>query len=802
MKYDAKMLIKLSLIFFGLLFLVCIWLGRRGQGKQMPEGETIAVQDVRILLDVLDIEVPEEIWEDGRKAEAEEKEQKDIRDSEGADRQESVTGLTYGQYMAICRAVDEGQIGLPDFSGRYEADYEMLKSDWYEAYRRLLACYDRESSVWETTVFLLGIDREVKEAYTENVSMESPYHYESVQFEQNILREMRAYVKGDRLLTVIEVLPGEYTLENVWVTEAEEGMLKCFYHNTAFESGAVQSAEREQIADLTFRDGTVIKAREKKEKVHGKLLWVSEDEMEIEGSGVYPVSGNVEVYKLYGSLKTLERADLRIGYSDTDYVIEKGEVCACLVSEREAADRIRVLLKNTAGNSNYYDEAELTIDGETVRIQASDLDVGERRSYRCDALTDKISVRIAGIDKADNAYRGTIECYRNGEGMVLINELPLEEYLYAVVPSEMPASYPLEALKAQAVCARTYAYRYILHAALPELGAHLDDTTSFQVYHNIAENAQTTTAVKETDGVLLTCEGEPAQNYYYSTSCGVGTDASIWKTGGGQDISYIRPMRMNTQEYAAAQAESMEKEEGAEKENITGEIPEESKERQDVIEKMQEPEQLWQEEGAVVDDLREEARFREFITSTDETDLEYEEPWYRWTYMVETLDRETMLARLQERFAANPAAVLTKAEGDYFVSEPVERLSPVLELSIVKRGPGGVADELLIETEKETYKVLAEYNIRSVLCDKKSRAVKQDGTSTVPGSLLPSGFFVIEAGKSGENVVGYTLIGGGYGHGAGMSQNGARALGEGGISYRGILEFFFRGCGLEQIAAD
>ncbi|MDE7131729.1 MAG: SpoIID/LytB domain-containing protein [Lachnospiraceae bacterium] len=203
-------------------------------------------------------------------------------------------------------------------------------------------------------------------------------------------------------------------------------------------------------------------------------------------------------------METLACADLRIGYADTDYVIERGKVCACLVSERETADRIRVLLKNTAKGTNYYDRVEMVVDGETIQIAEKDLAVGERRSYRCAALTDKILLNIEGISKEDNAYRGVIECYRNEEGMILINELPLEEYLYAVVPSEMPASYPEESLKAQAVCARTYAYRYILRAGLPEVGAHVDDTTAYQVYHNCRENAATTTAVKETDGVLLT----------------------------------------------------------------------------------------------------------------------------------------------------------------------------------------------------------------------------------------------------------------------------------------------------------
>ena len=79
--------------------------------------------------------------------------------------------------------------------------------------------------------------------------------------------------------------------------------------------------------------------------------------------------------------------------------------------------------------------------------------------------------------KRQPSYRGHIELLRTADGIAVVNELPLEEYLYSVVPSEMPASYPLEALKAQAICARTYAYGHMLRAGYPRYGAHVDDST-------------------------------------------------------------------------------------------------------------------------------------------------------------------------------------------------------------------------------------------------------------------------------------------------------------------------------------
>lgn len=749
MKYDVRIIAKAALIFFGLLFLICVWMGRKERVKEAPQGENITCRDVEILLEALNISTP------------------DYAINSSEDRY-----LSYGQYITIYDQIDGESMNLPDYEDRYEPEYLMLKSDWYEAYRIMLAYLDSESSVWETTVFLLKIDGDSEEAYTENGALRSVYGYQSPEFEDNVLQEMRTFVKGQQLLTIVEVFSGEHELKNVWVTESSDGILDCFYHQTAFRTETEQSAERETIVDLTFRDGRVVKTKEKTDKIHGKLLWVSDEELEIEGEGVYPISDDMEVYKLYGSLKTLGQADLKIGYADTDYVIEKGKVCACLVSVKEETDRIRVLLKNTVQNSNYYDAVELVVDGESIRIESDDLEKGERRIYRSAALTDKITINAESIEKGDNAYRGSIECYRSNDGMVLINELPLEEYLYAVVPSEMPASYPLEALKAQAICARTYAYLYVLHAGLPELGAHVDDTTSYQVYHNIRENVVTTTAVKETDGILLIYQGTPAPNYYYSTSCGVGTDAGIWKTGNIDDIAYMRAARLNRSAYEGTDANI----------GTVYAVGEQSKDSR-------------------VQDMCDEEKFKAFITVVDEDDLESGEPWYRWRYTVESFDADDLLSRLQERYAASPHSVLTKTEGDYYVSEPIDKIGKVHDISIVQRGTGGVADELLIATDTGTYKIVAEYNIRSVLCDRKSTAVKQDGSTVVPTSLVPSGFFVIETGKSNGNVIGYTLIGGGYGHGVGMSQNGAKALGQEGATCEQILSFFFDGCELGDIAA-
>lgn len=728
---NIRNFMKLLGILAGMVFLFLLWLKQLKTDKRIeaPEGETISTEDVCILMQAL--ELPITIEEQSE--------------------------FTYGQYKAIYEQIGGMEKGIPDFAEKYEDSYAFLKEDWYQAFQLMLAYFDTDSSIWKTTIFILKVDTQEKRLYTQN----SEYTYASSSFTDSVFSKEEVYVKGDNLLTSIHVLDEKTILENVWVMETTEDndrfAMECFYRQIDFTVAASISAEREQVADLIFENGRLEKVQEKQDKIHGKLLSVSDDSMEIEGYGTYETEENMEVYKLYGTLEAQKKTDLMIGYDYTDFVVWENKICACLVSREGEIDQIRVLLKNTESGSYYYEEALVTVDGEETLVKAKEMQKGERISFRSKALTDKVKLKIEGITKEDDHYRGTLEFYKTEEGMVIINELPLEEYLYAVVPSEMPASYPMEALKAQAVCARTYAFRRILHAGLAGFGAHLDDTTSYQVYHNIAENAATTTAVKETAGMILYYQGEPAENYYYSTSCGYGTNTRIWKPESGEAVSYIQARKLAPEDAGGSAY-------GAE-------------------------------------EMAEEEKFAAFITTVDENDFESGEAWYRWRYEAAQIDEEAMLARIKERYQANAALVLTRqgnGEDAYYVSEPVENIGILKDISISKRGVGGVADEMIITGSEAVIKVISEHNIRRILCDGETRVIRQDGSNIAAGTLLPSGFFVIEAGKKDGDMVGYTLIGGGYGHGVGMSQNGAKEMGSLGYSYQEILSCFFADCEVRE----
>ena len=502
-------------------------------------------------------------------------------------------------------------------------------------------------------------------------------------------------------------------------------------------------------------------------------------------------------------------------------------------------ETIRVLIQNSDYQGIFHKEVKLSCDTEWELHYGLDGELTEKHAGGEELLLDensawftecarivlspaedggKISLLSVNRSQGTPAYRGSMEIRKTGQGFVVINELPVEEYLYGVVPSEMPVSYPMEALKAQAICARTYVYAHLESPGYGEYGAHVDDSTGYQVYNNTAEKEEAIQAVQETKGEVVRLNGELVDTYYYSTSCGFGADERVWNPGEEKKVSYLTAVSIS--ESAMQQDQN------------SAEIP-----------------------GTgyfTAQDMCRGDYFHEFLHNPPETDFERQEPWYRWSITVESIDAESLQKVLKERQEAEPDRILVEKSGNK--TEPVggnaenvgsnagnagsnagnagsnagntgsnagnagsnagnaggnaeaagewEDIGRIMDISIGKRGDGGIAESLVIKGEKKTVTVLSQYNIRAVLCAGGVTAVRQDGSKVELKMLLPSAFFEIESVKEGENMIGYKLYGGGYGHGAGMSQNAARHMAEKGYTTADILLFFYRDCKIENVRTE
>jgi stage II sporulation protein D len=135
-------------------------------------------------------------------------------------------------------------------------------------------------------------------------------------------------------------------------------------------------------------------------------------------------------------------------------------------------------------------------------------------------------------------YRGFMRVVVWRNAIACVNVLPIEEYLWGVVPCEVPDTWPPETLRAQAVAARTYSLRGL--DQYPDRPFDVYATVADQVYHGTSDEAEaTTSACVDTVGEICAWNGKPIAAYYHSTSGGwTASSEEIF----GRELPYLRPV--------------------------------------------------------------------------------------------------------------------------------------------------------------------------------------------------------------------------------------------------------------------
>ncbi len=774
---------KLCLLFILILLLLALLPSLFFRGTK-PQGEYITTKEVQSLTRLLG-----EVYRAYEEKEAGSSQQSDYGPSfpeeswkEALASVEELTGrweednLTYGQFVDWKKAMGSETVGEMEFEAGYRKSYFLLKQDWYAYFDELCRIIDPQEMIQKTELLILGDSARVKDIEGNPIPQGQLFSQnglweDKLALGEELMQRKGEYITFNQGLWGVISLQKEGELKNVWVVDNPKESLVYFYGNhevTSLDSAA-GTAKREQVADLYFSQGRLEKTTEKTERISGEVLKLTDAQIEIKGQGTFELADNVQYYRLYDSLQTVGRNSIRIGYNFADFVLDEGKVQAGLLVKDEEMENIRVLLKNSNYDGYYHErveclsdvDMELVYGEESLLIPAGQsLNLDRNSEYfqagriylRPKAHTGRTAFPSIGRNNQGQGYHGSFELEKREEGIVVINELLLEEYLYAVVPSEMPGYYPMEALKAQAVCARTYAYDKMLNSSLSGWGAHLDDSSTFQVYNNIQENANTTKAVKETKGFLLYSQENLASTYYYSTSCGFGASDAIWNREGVGQIPYLQAREMTEQE-----------------------------------------------EEFTARELMQEETFRSYIDGSFSGHFEVQEPWYRWTY--EHQDMGRILENLAARQKTYPNDVLVSRDGgNSFEVEAVPDKLTLTDIQVRRRGEGGTVEELLFICDKIQIMVKKELNVRAVLTDGETQVVLQDGKTYACRNLLPSSFYYVMVNPGEGKAVSLKLKGGGFGHGVGMSQNGAKNLADRGRNYEEILTFYYTGCQVRQPA--
>lgn len=511
----------------------------------------------------------------------------------------------------------------------------------------------------------------------------------------------------------------------------------------------------EGIYDVKLEDGKVTEVTAAESVGHCTVKRVDGETLYLAEQGELPWADAARVYDAAG--KEIEKADftdLICGTDCGEFFEKGGEICAAVIRTPAVLERMRVFLKGTA-----QEKVTLSAEGGFTLSNGTNekhFPSGTKATLTADlpwfshgivTATAETPIRVAFADGTAYQYEGTLELERRGENsFTVVNELPLERYLFGVVPNEMPTAFGQTALEAQAITARSYAYNQFYGNTYCAYGAHVTDTTASQVYFGYAANETAEQAVKATEGMCAVTEsGAVAQTYFYSTSCGFGAGSQeVWSKDGsfsGREKSYLQ-----AQSYGDFKTPQTEEEWLA----------------------------FWQD--------------------WEKQGYDMDSPWYRWKVYFSC---GQLTEILQETLAESENC---RIEGN---GKDLGRLTGI---AVTRRGRGGLAMELQLTFEKGTATVKTENAIRKALSPTKRTLgepiyLQRKGAEALTGNaMLPSGFFAVKEMKNAEGkLTGVALYGGGNGHGVGLSQYGAKYLAEQGKTAAEIIACYFPGTKVEKV---
>ena len=493
--------------------------------------------------------------------------------------------------------------------------------------------------------------------------------------------------------------------------------------------------------------------------------------------------------------------------------------------EEQSNLRLAILAKLPSVSLQDAAAANYLIYKKTAYLKGSQLESYQLLNFSPEA---KVSIKATGENTAikvrersysgsSNSYRGelTIQLF-NGK-ISVVNTLSLEKYLYSVVGSEMNTSWHLEALKAQAVAARTFAYSKMLYPR--NSIAQIYDTVDDQAYYGVAKEAsKVIQAVDETKGYVVLSNNKPISTFYSSNAGGItSSGAEAW----GESIPYASAAKTSTFDSLVLDT-TMKWYRVIRDNGQTGYI------RSDLINLLDKPHSLGLQYGIVNDTA---VNFRTGPSI------------YRFP-VIATLPLGEELSIIEIVYENNPyswiagpftADFLLTNINKYQLPTSSPLIKPPLDLQVIERGvsgrvtliadgskpipvkypdyyrtlfgslDAGVQSTLFTIVQQGRVEVLGANGAKKTIINNPENfsTISASGTQTLNAANNRQSEYVILSG-SGEIKLAtkeqtYILRGQGFGHGVGMSQWGAKGLADSGYNYQGILQYYYNNIVIKQI---
>lgn len=584
-------------------------------------------------------------------------------------------------------------------------------------------------------------------------------------------------VKEDEIVGILDLVSNDAYFENAYVSKNSNGECEVVYESgsrTMKYDGDVSMP----IGTITIKDGEILTAVFTETTISDTIKLTDSQRIFLEGVGDIALDDKFKIYDVTNENQVICKGitSLTCGSDIASFYGKDDIICGAVITKKSEPKKIRTVIGTTNFQGYVHSSISLsTLNGMKIlcpkgTVEATELNLTSDNSNEFFGQSTRIyispknsgdTISITSIERnwADKIpkYSGTIEIEKREDGFVIVNEVDMETYVEAVIPSEMPTSYGIEAAKVQAVSARSYAYNQYFANKYHNYGANVDDSVLCQVYNNVAPNETSKKAAKETEGLCLTYNGEVISANFFSTSCGTfASSGEVWASGNG------RVFPAETREYLQAHCNFGKP-------------------------------------------LNNEENVKEFLKNPDNSAYDSWVSWYRWSVKMTGEEISTSINKnIEFAWKKYPLLVKTMQPDGSYKSRSVSNIGKIKNISVVKRGEGGNIMELKLVGENATVLLKTEYVIRTILRPVSYNGsvvntVLKDGKQMANYAIMPSAFFTMDI-KNAENgfISEIVFTGGGNGHGVGMSQNGVKGMADSGFGYSEILQYYYKGTELDK----
>ena len=681
---------------------------------------------------------------------------------------------------------------------------------------------------------------------TDNVKMEGDSRNKIISF----------YQKNGTIFRVIGLSDAEYTVTNVLLTgiDKDAGTASFLLNDdTVTVKYPDNKPVKELVVNITFTNDGIKSISGSGEEIDGRITAVNKSNLKIHDVGFYYYDDDYKVYDNSGEEpREVTSSQFLVGYKKLKIYVENRRVKAVVITDSELdSEEIRVLINDSeykgyqlkdvtfSCSSDYTitfsdgNSEEKSSDSKVMFTPAS-FGMHESVTLSCNDPDARFTIESIERNGLNPSYRGTFEVVMMGDFLYIINKLPIEEYLYAVVSSELSDSYDDETFKAFAVVARGYACKMMESNQFSSYGADIDDSNSTLLYNYYPETERSIMIVNETYGIVPAYEDKIIMPYHFLTSSGI--------TCTNTDIYNEEP-----QPYYGSNYETVEKEKtllSSEKsfkyfidhgndydilevdepyyrwyihytdkemtDAINSVIDERIKNTVDTVLILEKPEEDLEKNGsdgnkdAGSNDGKSEEKGSadnngnsDDKSSADTSGKNDEKADTAKDNGAETANDNTTDTTAENTENDN-SSTGNKADedkkkytdiienGNFVPAKEGTKIGDVQDVAVVSRSDAGVVKELLIIGSQNTIWVKGQTNVRYILNPVKQIIIKNDGSEVEGYSLMPSPFYYVEKTDDG-----YSVHGGGFGNGVGLSLSGAEILSKLGYNYDEIIKHYY-----------